>query len=675
MGKSPSYARPAPRRPLSAGPGFALRAPFAPAGDQPAAIAALTEGAKPGSQQTLLGVTGSGKTFTVASVINNLQLPTLVLSHNKTLAAQLYQELQDFFPDNRVCYFVSYYDYYQPESYLPASDTYIEKDVLINEKIEQLRLEAATSLLTRRDVIVVSSVSCIYGFGRPEDYAAGSLTVTVGQELDRDALLRRLVGMLYERNDVDLRPGRFRARGGTVDVLPGSAFAHLVRLTFEGDRIASITEHHRLTGRLVTALAEVTVFPAKSFVVPDERRGSAISAIRAELEERVPQLGPLEAYRLRQRTEYDLEMIEQLGYCKGIENYSRHFDHRTPGSHPYTLLDFFEYAARDWLMVMDESHATLPQVGGMYHGDRARKKNLVDYGFRLPSAYDNRPLTAAEFDGYLRRVIYTSATPAAEEISRSSRVVEQIIRPTGLVDPPVEVRPVATQVPDLISELKSTVAKNHRALVTTLTKKLAEDLSQYLVGAGLKCEYLHAEIETLERTELLRRLRSGVIDVVVGINLLREGLDLPEVALVAILDADREGFLRNATSLIQTIGRAARNIDAKVIMYADRVTGAMREAIHETERRRERQLNYNRAHHITPQGIHKAIRDMAPTVPVGAPERSEHRAALVEDLDTQMREAAEALDFERAIELRERIRTLQAGVAETRPRSRRRTTA
>ncbi|MDO8560293.1 MAG: excinuclease ABC subunit UvrB [bacterium] len=666
-----SAAQPAPGRPVLSGPGFRLHAPFEPAGDQPAAIASLTGGATPGSQQTLLGVTGSGKTFTIANVINNLQLPTLVLSHNKTLAAQLYQELQDFFPDNRVCYFVSYYDYYQPESYLPASDTYIEKDVLINEKIEQLRLEAAASLLTRRDVIVVSSVSCIYGFGRPEDYAAGSLTITAGQELDRDALLRRLVGMLYERNDVDLRPGRFRARGGTVDVLPGSAFAHLVRLTFEGDRIASITEHHRLTGRLVTALAEVTVFPAKSFVVPDERRGSAISAIRAELEERVPQLGPLEAYRLRQRTEYDLEMIEQLGYCKGIENYSRHFDHRTPGSHPYTLLDFFEYAARDWLMVMDESHATLPQVGGMYHGDRARKKNLVDYGFRLPSAYDNRPLTAAEFDGYLRRVIYTSATPAAEEISRSSRVVEQIIRPTGLIDPPVEVRPVATQVPDLISELKSTVAKNHRALVTTLTKKLAEELSQYLVSAGLKCEYLHAEIETLERTELLRRLRSGAIDVVVGINLLREGLDLPEVALVAILDADREGFLRNATSLIQTIGRAARNIDAKVIMYADRVTGAMREAIHETERRRERQLAYNREHHITPRSIHKAVRDMAPTVPISVPQSPQQQAALVEDLDTQMREAAEALDFERAIELREKIRTLQAGTAEAHPRPRR----
>ncbi|MDD5109789.1 MAG: excinuclease ABC subunit UvrB [Patescibacteria group bacterium] len=641
---------------------FILRAPFQPSGDQPKAIAALVAGAKKTGGQTLLGVTGSGKTYTIAQVIERLQRPTLILSHNKTLAAQLYQEFQEFFPQNRVCFFVSYYDYYQPESYLPASDTFIEKDVLINEKIEQLRLEAATSLLTRPDVIIVSSVSCIYGFGRPKDYEAGRMQMSVGQGIDRQELLGKLVAMQYERNDLELKPGRFRVRGDTVDILPGSAFSEIIRIQLDGDAIGKISRLLRSDGRQVGTLSDVMIFPAKSFVVPLERRQAAMTAIRVELEQRLPQLGAVEAYRLRQRTEYDLEMIEQLGYCKGIENYSRHFDGRVPGTHPFTLLDFFDYAAKKWLMVIDESHVTLPQVSGMYHGDFARKKNLVDYGFRLPSAYDNRPLKFEEFEPYLSHVIYTSATPSADEVSRSTQVVEQIIRPTGLVDPPIEVRPVANQIPDLTAEIKATIAKGYRVLVTTLTKKLAEELSQYLVAAGIKSEYLHSEIDTLERTEILRKLRSGIIEVIVGINLLREGLDLPEVALVAILDADREGFLRNTVSLIQTIGRAARNVDAKVIMYGDTVTSSMREAMDETNRRRRIQLAYNEKHGITPQTIRKAIREMGHAVAPRAPKSAKQLAVIIEDLDMQMQNAAEALDFEKAIEIRDKIAQLKAQV-------------
>lgn len=639
---------------------FELRAPYRPAGDQPNAIAALNAGARKPGHQTLLGVTGSGKTFTIANVIAKLQRPTLVLSHNKTLAVQLYQEFQEFFPDNVVCFFVSYYDYYQPESYLPASDTYIEKDILVNEKIEQLRMEAAASLLTRRDVIIVSSVSCIYGFGKPEDFSAGSFLLTPGQTLDRQELLRRLVSVQYERNDIELKSGRFRVRGNIVDIIPASAFANLVRVEFDGDVISQITTHHAVSGRQEEMLDRVTIFPAKSFIVPEDRRRTAITAIREELAERLPQLGTVEAYRLRQRTEYDLEMIEQLGYCKGIENYSRHFDQRAPGTHPFTLLDFFDYAAKDWLFVIDESHATMPQVGGMSHGDYARKKNLVDYGFRLPSAFDNRPLKFSEFEKYLRRVIYTSATPSPDEIGRSHQVVEQIIRPTGLVDPPIEVRPVANQVPDLIENIKKVIVQKNRVLVTTLTKKLAEELSQYLTAAGIKSEYLHSEIDTLERSAIIKRLRTGAFDVLVGINLLREGLDLPEVALVAILDADREGFLRNTVSLIQTIGRAARNVDSRVIMYGETVTDSMREAIQETERRRDIQLAYNKKHGITPQSIRKAIRDLTPTAPTVEPKTARQLAVLVEDLDGQMREAAEALDFEKAIEIRDKIAELKA---------------
>jgi len=652
---------PKSRRAVSGG--FSLQAPYQPSGDQPKAIAALLAGVKKTGGQTLLGVTGSGKTYTIANIIERLQRPTLVLSHNKTLAAQLYQEFQEFFPSNRVCYFVSYYDYYQPESYLPVSDTFIEKDVLINEKIEQLRLEAATSLLTRHDVIIVSSVSCIYGFGRPKDYEAGRVEYRVGQKIERENLLRKLVSMQYERNDIELKPGRFRVRGDTVDILPGSAFSEVVRIQLDGDAVAKISKLQRSDGRPIGKLSEIMLYPAKSFVVPLDRRPAAITAIRAELVERLPQLGPVEAYRLRQRTEYDLEMIEQLGYCKGIENYSRHFDGRVPGTHPFTLLDFFDYAAKDWLLVIDESHATLPQVSGMYHGDYARKKNLIDYGFRLPSAYDNRPLKFEEFEPYLKHVIYTSATPAAEEISRSSQVVEQIIRPTGLVDPPIEVRPIANQIPDLTAEIKTTIAKGYRVLVTTLTKKLAEELSQYLVSAGIKSEYLHSEIDTIERTEILRKLRLGVIEVIVGINLLREGLDLPEVALVAILDADREGFLRNAVSLIQTIGRAARNVDSKVIMYADSVTGSMREAIAETKRRRKIQMAYNVEHKITPQSVHKAIREMGDRVAPVRVKSAKQIAVIIEDLDLQMQAAAVGLDFEKAIELRDRITQLRAEAA------------
>jgi excinuclease ABC subunit B len=640
---------------------FQLQANFKPKGDQPKAIKQLVAGFAKYQRQTLLGVTGSGKTFTVANVIAQIQKPTLVLSHNKTLAAQLFQEFQTFFPNNKVCYFVSYYDYYQPESYLPPTDTYIEKDVLVNEKIEQLRLEAATALLSRQDVIVVSSVSCIYGFGQPADFVGESLLLKIGQKIERQALLRNLITLQYERNDLELKPGRFRAKGDTIDIVQGFSAHTIVRLELENEKIAQIKELQPITKKPTQTLKEVRLYPARPFIVPHNRIPQALADIRQELAQRLPQLGTVEAYRLNQRTNYDLEMIEQLGYCKGIENYSRHFDQRQAGQPPFTLLDFFNYAyGSDWLIVIDESHQTIPQVQGMYHGDFARKKNLIDYGFRLPSAYDNRPLKFTEFEKYLHHLIFTSATPDQYELDVSGQIVEQIIRPTGLVDPKIEVKPLSGQVENVIKEVAVVTAKGYRTLITTLTKRMAEDLSFYFRDQGIKSVYLHSEIETLERTKILRDLRLGKYDVLVGINLLREGLDLPEVALVAVLDADKEGFLRNSKSLIQTIGRAARNVNSQVILYADVLTGSIKKAITETERRRKIQLAYNQRHGITPKSISKAIAAEEVVIEPGEKASDFELDKLIIDLEGQMRSEAEALNFERAIELREQIEKLKA---------------
>ncbi|MFA6428333.1 MAG: excinuclease ABC subunit UvrB [Candidatus Buchananbacteria bacterium] len=640
---------------------FKLVANYQPRGDQPQAIKKLITGYQKYSQQTLLGVTGSGKTFTMAKVIEKIGQPTLILSHNKTLAAQLYNEFKSFFPENQVCFFISYYDYYQPESYLPQTDTFIEKDAMINEEIERLRLETAAALMSRKDVIVIASVSCIYGFGQPEDFKQESFALSLAKnnrtKITQREVISRLIDIQYQRNDLELRPGRFRVRGGVVDLIQGSANSNMVRLQFADEHLVAISDVHKLTGKKTNSLTEVRIFPAKPFVVPPDKIFNALKSIRAELAQRLPELGTLEAYRLSQRVKYDLEMIEQLGYCKGIENYSRHFDGRKPGTPPYTLLDFFNYAAgpTGWTLFIDESHASTPQVRGMYEGDHSRKKNLIDYGWRLPSAYDNRPLKFAEFEKYLKQVIYVSATPGDYELQNSQQVVEQIVRPTGIVEPPIIIRPTAGQVEDLAKEIKQTVAKGYRVLITTLTKKMAEELQSYLRQHGHRAEYLHSEIETLERSKIIKNLRLGKFDILVGINLLREGLDLPEVALVAILDADKEGFLRNARSLIQTIGRAARNIDSRVIMYADKKTESIKEAIWETDRRRERQLAYNSKHKITPQSIIKAIKaEEAAVLPEFKGKELELEKVLV-DLEGQMLVAAENLDFEKAIELREKI--------------------
>ncbi|NYT05931.1 MAG: excinuclease ABC subunit UvrB [Methanomicrobiales archaeon] len=635
---------------------FRLVSDFLPTGSQPGAIRDLTESIRAHERQaTLLGVTGSGKTFTVANVIAAIQKPTLVIAHNKTLAAQLYNEFAEFFPENRVEYFVSYYDYYQPESYIPKKDQYIEKDVQINPKIEQMRLSATASLLSREDTIVVASVSCIYGLGNPENFRDMGFTLTVGDRVQRNELLGRFVDLLFERNDMELMPGRFRVRGDTVDLIPGY-FNNIIRIELFGNEIERISEIDKVTGKERERMRYFHVYPARHFVIPESQKQRALASIERELEEVLPRLGMIEAHRLEQRTRYDIEMIEETGSCKGIENYSRHFDGRKAGEKPYCLLDYFP---KDFLMVIDESHQTLPQVRGMYRGDYARKSTLVEYGFRLPSAIDNRPLTFEEFEDYMRQVIYVSATPAEYEREHSARIVEQIIRPTGLVDPSVEIRPIAGQTDDVMREIEGAIANGDRVLITTLTKKLAEELTEYLAEQGIRTRYLHSDIKTIERTEIIRQLRLGTFDVLVGINLLREGLDIPEVGFIGILDADKEGFLRDARSLIQIIGRAARHADARVVLYADNLTDSIRQAVAETERRRNLQVSYNRAHNITPVSIKKPIRDKEVELTDTKHLPKREIPNLLIELEAQMRRAADDLDFERAIYLRDRIRQLR----------------
>ncbi|GAV24728.1 excinuclease ABC subunit B [Carboxydothermus islandicus] len=653
---------------------FLLKANYTPKGDQPKAIKELTEGIEKGlKMQTLLGVTGSGKTFTMANVIANVNKPTLVIAPNKTLAAQLCAEFREFFPENAVEYFVSYYDYYQPEAYLPATDTYIEKDSAINDEIDKLRHSATAALLERRDVIIVASVSCIYGLGDPQEYQELLLSLRAGQIYDREAILRKLVDIQYERNEYDLTRGKFRVKGDVIEVYPASYTDRAVRIELFGDEVERILEFDTLTGEIIGELKHVAIFPASHFATSREKLERAIKSIEEELEERLRYFEErgklLEAQRLRQRTLYDIEMLREVGYTKGIENYSRHLTGRKPGEPPYTLIDYFP---RDFLMIIDESHITIPQIRGMYEGDRSRKEALVEYGFRLPSAFDNRPLKFHEFEARINQVVFVSATPGPYELEHSQKIVEQIIRPTGLVDPEVEVRPTLGQVDDLYGEIKERVARNERVLVTTLTKKMAEDLTEYFREMGVKVRYLHSDIDTLERVEILRDLRLGVFDVLVGINLLREGLDLPEVSLVAILDADKEGYLRSERSLIQTIGRAARNVNGKVIMYADTVTASMQKAIDETNRRRKLQMEYNRQHGITPQTVQKAVRDVIEATRAVTAELPEVKRDFiqkmsakefkqyVEKLTREMREAAKALEFEKAAMLRDLIIELRA---------------
>ncbi|USN45729.1 MAG: excinuclease ABC subunit UvrB [Candidatus Woesearchaeota archaeon] len=638
---------------------FKVQAPFAPSGDQPQAIKKLADGlAKGMAKQTLLGVTGSGKTFTMAHVIEQYKKPTLVIAHNKTLAFQLYTELKEFFPKNRVEFFISYYDYYQPESYLPATDTYIEKDAKINKNIEKMRLAATTNLLSREDVIVVASVSCIYGLGNPETYEDLRFLLQRGMKMNRRELLTQLILMQYERNQTELEPGRFRVKGNTIDLIP-SYEDHLVRIQLDDEGIAviSILDKQNLT-KLATP-PEYLLFPAKHFVVKPEVIEDAVEGIKAELQEHLPALeqeNKLFAYRLNQRVNHDIEMIEEMGYCSGIENYSRFFDKRKPGERPFCLLDYFP---EDFLLIIDESHQTIPQLHAMYKGDRSRKETLVSYGFRLPSALDNRPLMFDEFKKFMKHVVFVSATPGQYEKDHSAQIVEQIIRPTGLVDPIIVLRPAENQIEDLILEIKASLKKNNRVLVTTLTKRLSEELTNYLANREIKVRYLHSEIDSLERTEIIRQLRLGTFDVLIGINLLREGLDIPECGLVAILDADKEGFLRDEKSLIQTIGRAARNSESKVILYAQHMTDSMRRTITETKRRRELQLAYNAKHNITPTTISKPI---AKEVTILKDEKSLPKKEipnLIIQLEAEMRKAADELEFEKAIHLRERVRKLQ----------------
>ena len=637
---------------------FRLKADYRPKGSQPEAISALTRGVEEGKQfQTLLGVTGSGKTFTIANVIQNLQRPTLVLAHNKTLAGQLYNEFKEFFPDNHVEYFISYYDYYQPESYIPKKDQYIEKDASINPKIEMMRLAATASLLSHRDTIVVASVSCIYSIGNPENFQNMGFELRTGQRISRRELIEKLIDILFERNDTELMPGRFRVKGDTIDIIPGY-FNDIIRIELFGDEIDRITEIEKTTGKVKERLDYFYVYPARHFVTPKEEIDAAITSIRDELGTVLGsgKLDDLGAHRLRQRTEYDIEMIEETGSCKGIENYSRHFDKRNTGERPFCLLDYFP---DDFLLVIDESHQSLPQVRGMYNGDHARKIPLVEYGFRLPSAFDNRPLMFSEFEQFMHQTIFVSATPGEYELEHSGETVEQIIRPTGLVDPVVEVRPIQGQTEDLMREIRATIERGDRALVTTLTKKLAEELSEYLAANGIKTRYLHSDIKTLERTELIRQLRLGMFDVLVGINLLREGLDIPEVGFIGILDADKEGFLRNTRSLIQIIGRAARNAESHVVLYADVMTDSIKAALAETARRRALQLAFNAEHGIVPQTIRKPIPEKEVDLKDIKHIPSAEIPNLIIQLEAEMKTAAGALDFERAIELRDRIAELQ----------------
>lgn len=646
-------------------PEFKVVSEYSPAGDQPQAIDALAKGIELGfEEQTLLGVTGSGKTFTMAKVIERVQKPTLVLAHNKTLAAQLCAEFKEFFPNNAVEYFVSYYDYYQPEAYIPHTDTYIEKDSDTNEEIDRLRISATCALLERRDVIVVSSVSCIYGLGEPDDFANMMISLRTGMTMDRDELLRRLIDSRYERNDVAFERNKFRVRGDTVEIFPAYWNDRAIRVEFFGDEIDRLSEINVVSGAVLNTVSHAPIYPASHYVTTKEKMTAAIDEIRIECDRRVKEFEEagklIEAQRIKQRTDYDIEMMQELGYCSGIENYSRIISNRPQGSAPMTLIDYFP---KDFLLFVDESHVTLPQVRAMYAGDRARKESLVEYGFRLPSAFDNRPLTFEEFEGRINQAIYVSATPADYERERSSQIAEQIIRPTGLLDPPIYVRPTEGQIDDLIGEINAKVEMDQRVLVTTLTKRMAEDLTSYLGGAGVKCRYMHSDVGTIERMEIIRDMRLGEFDVLIGINLLREGLDLPEVGLVAILDADKEGFLRSETSLIQTIGRAARNADSFVIMYADTQTRAMQAAISETERRREKQKAYNDAHGIVPRTIKKSVRDIIEISggsndelnDNGVKMTSTERNALIDKLEKQMREAAKMLEFELAAELRDRI--------------------
>jgi len=649
---------------------FQLKSEYKPMGDQPKAIAALVDGLQKGYKgQVLLGATGTGKTYTMAQVIQAVQRPALILAPNKTLAAQLCGEFKEFFPDNAVEYFVSYYDYYQPEAYIPHTDTYIEKDSSINEEIDKLRHSATCALFERRDVIIVASVSCIYGLGDPEEYGTLVLSLRQGESYDRDAVLRKLVSIQYERNDVNFIRGKFRVRGDVVEIFPVSATEKAIRVDFYGDEVERMLEFDVLTGEILGERKHVSIFPASHYATSRERMDQAIASIKAELEERLAELRSkeklLEAQRLEQRTIYDLEMMQEMGFCSGIENYSRHLTGRAPGQAPYTLLDYFP---KDFVMFIDESHVAVPQVGGMYEGDRSRKESLVEHGFRLPSAYDNRPLTFPEFVERLNQVVYTSATPGPYELKNSAQVVEQIIRPTGLVDPEVSIRPTKGQIDDLLNEIRLRVQRQERVLVTTLTKKMAEDLTDYFREAGVKVRYLHSDINTIERMEILRDLRLGAFDVLVGINLLREGLDLPEVSLVAILDADKEGYLRSERSLIQTIGRAARNAEGKVIMYADKLTGSMKTAVNETERRRNIQIEYNKKHGITPETVRKAVRDVIEATRVAEPKaiyeagpragKKMGKAELkkyIASLEKEMQESARRLAFERAAQLRDII--------------------
>ena len=661
---------------------FDLVADYKPMGDQIKATEYLTKNIKNGvKEQVLLGATGTGKTFTISNVIKEVNKPVLVLAHNKTLAAQLYAEFKEFFPENAVEYFVSYYDYYQPEAYVPRHDLYIEKETDINEEIERLRLAATTSLMSRKDVIIVASVSCIYGLGNPEEYNRGSVTLKVGELTRRNALIRRLIEGQYQRNDLELRPGLFRVRGDTLEIMPAYVDKRGYRIAFFGDEVERIVEFDALTGEILAELDSVDIYPAKHYLTADDKLKKSIADIESELEERIATYKKneqfLEAQRIEQRTRYDLEMLREVGYCSGIENYSRHLDQRGAGTPPWTLMDFLP---SDYLLVMDESHMTVPQVRGMYRGDRSRKETLIEYGFRLPSALDNRPFKFEEFEEHMGFTVYTSATPGPYEMERAEQVVEQIIRPTGLVDPPVDVRPVEGQIDDLIGEIRQRTEIGERVLVTTLTKRMAEDLSDYLLELGIKVHYLHSEIDTLERVGILRDLRLGVFDVVVGINLLREGLDLPEVSLVAILDADKEGFLRSDTALIQTIGRAARHVNGKVIMYADNITASMKRAIGETNRRREKQIAHNEKHGIQPISIMKAVRDITDQLSTPVESVAESKAEynvkgtatmpkremkrLIDQLEKGMKEAASNLEFEKAALIRDQLFELRKTYAE-----------